>query len=51
MTKQPGRVPAAESDEPAVDPAGPSSRPLPAPGAAVLGLLALGGWPPCSGPT
>ncbi|WP_330439851.1 hypothetical protein OHB44_05990 [Micromonospora sp. NBC_00821] len=42
MTKQPGRVPAAESDEPAVDPASAGSRPLPAPGAAVLALLALG---------
>ncbi|MCG5448884.1 hypothetical protein NIE111_000372 [Micromonospora sp. NIE111] len=42
MTKQPGRVPAAESDEPAVDPAIAGSRPLPAPGAAVLALLALG---------
>ncbi|MGC4755850.1 hypothetical protein [Micromonospora trifolii] len=42
MTKQPGRVPAAESDEPAVDAASAGSRPLPAPGAAVLALLALG---------
>ncbi|WP_247662271.1 hypothetical protein [Micromonospora sp. U21] len=44
MTKQPGRVPAAESDEPAVDPASPSGRPVPAPapGAGVLALLALG---------
>ncbi|MGC4835840.1 hypothetical protein ACLQ3D_15200 [Micromonospora vinacea] len=42
MTKQPGRVPAAESDEPAVDAASTGSRPLPAPGAAVLALLALG---------
>ncbi|MFF0367302.1 hypothetical protein [Micromonospora sp. NPDC005087] len=42
MTKQPGRVPAAESDEPAVDPAIPSGRPVAAPGAAVLALLALG---------
>ncbi|WP_406075217.1 hypothetical protein [Micromonospora sp. NBC_01638] len=42
MTKQSGRVPAAESDEPAVDAASPSSRPLPAPGASVLALLALG---------
>ncbi|MEW2142520.1 hypothetical protein AB0869_06850 [Micromonospora vinacea] len=42
MTKQPGRVPAAESDEPAVDAASTDSRPLPAPGAAVLALLALG---------
>ncbi|MEW1590097.1 hypothetical protein AB0283_32145 [Micromonospora vinacea] len=42
MTKQPGRVPAAESDEPAVDAARTGSRPLPAPGAAVLALLALG---------
>ncbi|WP_347404338.1 hypothetical protein [Micromonospora sp. WMMD961] len=42
MTKQPGRVPAAESDDPAADAASPSSRPLPAPGAAVLALLALG---------
>ncbi|MGW3854158.1 hypothetical protein [Micromonospora arida] len=42
MTKQPGRVPAAESDEPAVDAANAGSRPLPAPGAAVLALLALG---------
>ncbi|MEV4120654.1 hypothetical protein [Micromonospora sp. NPDC049645] len=42
MTKQPGRVPAAESDEPAVEPTSPSSQPLPAPGAAVLALLALG---------
>ncbi|MDG4808031.1 hypothetical protein O7634_14840 [Micromonospora sp. WMMD1120] len=42
MTKQPGRVPAAESDEPAVDAANPSTAPLPAPGAAVLALLALG---------
>ncbi|WP_247683287.1 hypothetical protein [Micromonospora sp. D93] len=40
--KQPGRVPAAESDEPAVDAASAGSRPLPAPGAAVLALLALG---------
>ncbi|MGC4749074.1 hypothetical protein ACLQ28_25940 [Micromonospora sp. DT201] len=42
MTKQPGRVPAAESHEPAADAASPSSRPLPAPGAAVLALLTLG---------
>ncbi|WP_328423783.1 hypothetical protein OG470_12305 [Micromonospora sp. NBC_00389] len=42
MTKQPGRVPAAESDEPAVDTATPNGRPVPAPGAAVLALLALG---------
>ncbi|WP_433552832.1 hypothetical protein ACQP08_05270 [Micromonospora zamorensis] len=42
MTKQPGRVPAAESDDPAADAASPSSRPLPAPGAAILALLALG---------
>ncbi|MEU1585609.1 hypothetical protein [Micromonospora sp. NPDC005710] len=42
MTKQPGRVPAAESDEPAVDAVNAGSRPLPAPGAAVLALLALG---------
>lgn len=42
MTKQPGRVPAAESDEPAVDTASANGRPLPAPGAAVLALLALG---------
>lgn len=42
MTKQPGRVPAAESHEPVADVASPSSRPLPAPGAAVLALLALG---------
>ncbi|MEU8422859.1 hypothetical protein AB0C15_18470 [Micromonospora sp. NPDC048835] len=42
MTKQPGRVPAAESDEPAVDAASANGRPLPAPGAAVLALLALG---------
>ncbi|MFI7661169.1 hypothetical protein ACIBTW_20055 [Micromonospora parva] len=39
MTKQPGRPPAAESDEPAVNAA---TRPLPAPGATVLALLALG---------
>ncbi|WP_328532863.1 hypothetical protein OG836_20685 [Micromonospora zamorensis] len=42
MTKQPGRVPAAESDDPSADAASPSSRPLPAPGAAILALLALG---------
>ncbi|MFG1650745.1 hypothetical protein ACGFIE_12495 [Micromonospora sp. NPDC049275] len=42
MTKQPGRVPAAESDQPAVDAAITSGRPVPAPGAAVLALLALG---------
>ncbi|MEV4820461.1 hypothetical protein [Micromonospora sp. NPDC049274] len=42
MTKQPGRVPAADSDQPAVDAATPSGRPVPAPGAAVLALLALG---------
>ncbi|MEU1397223.1 hypothetical protein ABZ403_14330 [Micromonospora zamorensis] len=42
MTKQPGRVPAAESDDPSTDAASPSSRPLPAPGAAILALLALG---------
>ncbi|MGA4726138.1 hypothetical protein ACPB67_01845 [Micromonospora taraxaci] len=41
MTKQPGRVPAAESDDPAADAASPRSGPLPAPGAAVLALLAL----------
>ncbi|MBG6067756.1 hypothetical protein [Micromonospora ureilytica] len=40
--KQPGRVPAAESNEPAADAASAGSRPLPAPGAAVLALLALG---------
>ncbi|MET8082793.1 hypothetical protein [Micromonospora sp. NPDC005237] len=42
MTKQPGRVPAAESDQPAVDAASPGGRPVFAPGAAVLALLALG---------
>ncbi|MEH1165553.1 hypothetical protein V6V47_09220 [Micromonospora sp. CPCC 205539] len=42
MTKQPGRVPAAESDEPAVDAAVPDGGPTPAPWAAVLALLALG---------
>ncbi len=42
MTKQPGRPPAAESDEPAVDAGSAGSRPLPAPGATVLALLALG---------
>ncbi|MGC5306589.1 hypothetical protein [Micromonospora zamorensis] len=42
MTKQPGRVPAAESDDPSADAASPSTRPLPAPGAAILALLALG---------
>ncbi|MGQ5263719.1 hypothetical protein ACTWLT_23565 [Micromonospora sp. ZYX-F-536] len=41
MTKQPGRAPAAESDDPAVDAATPSAGPVPAPGAAVLALLAL----------
>ncbi|MEU5912940.1 hypothetical protein [Micromonospora sp. NPDC047527] len=41
MTKQPGRVPAAESDQPAVD-ATPEGRSAPAPGAAVLALLTLG---------
>ncbi|MGW3891894.1 hypothetical protein ACWD69_24655 [Micromonospora chokoriensis] len=41
MTKQPGRVPAPESDDPAADAASPRSGPLPAPGAAVLALLAL----------
>ncbi|MFC8296639.1 hypothetical protein [Micromonospora orduensis] len=40
MTKQPGRVPAVESDEPAVD--ATDGRPTLAPGAAVLALLALG---------
>ncbi|MFC4020432.1 hypothetical protein ACFOW4_21165 [Micromonospora sp. GCM10011542] len=42
MTKQPGRVPAAESDEPAGDAATPTGAPVPAPGAAVPALLALG---------
>ncbi|KAB1949782.1 hypothetical protein F8271_00680 [Micromonospora sp. ALFpr18c] len=42
MTKQPGRVTAAESNEAAVDAAIPNGRPAPAPGAAVLALLALG---------
>ncbi|WP_433537154.1 hypothetical protein ACQPZK_04945 [Micromonospora sp. CA-249363] len=42
MTKQPGRDSAAESDQPAVDATTPTGRPLPAPGAAVLALLALG---------
>ncbi|WP_410809646.1 hypothetical protein [Micromonospora sp. 067-2] len=42
MTKQPGRVPAAESDEPAVDATTPDGGPVPAPGAAVLAVLALG---------
>ncbi|MGC4867519.1 hypothetical protein ACLQ3B_19065 [Micromonospora sp. DT53] len=40
--KQPGRVPAAESDEPAVDATSAGGRALPAPGTAVLALLALG---------
>ncbi|MFI7593031.1 hypothetical protein [Micromonospora sp. NPDC049359] len=42
MTKQPGRDSAAESDQPAVDATSPTGRSLPAPGAAVLALLALG---------
>ncbi|WLS46084.1 hypothetical protein Q3V37_01995 [Micromonospora profundi] len=41
MTKQPGRAPTAESDQPAVD-ATPDGRLAPAPGAAVLALVALG---------
>lgn len=42
MTKQPGRDAAAESDQPAVDATTATARPAPAPGAAVLALLALG---------
>ncbi|MFI5930244.1 hypothetical protein ACIA3K_30290 [Micromonospora sp. NPDC051543] len=42
MTKQPGRDSAAESDQPEVDATTPTAGPVPAPGAAVLALLALG---------
>ncbi|MFF5177604.1 hypothetical protein ACFY2Q_06205 [Micromonospora sp. NPDC000316] len=42
MTKQPGRAPAAESDQPAGDATTPDAQFAPAPGAAVLALLTLG---------